>query len=119
MQAPAGVCRAAHPAPLTATAVASPGARRSPSAVSAAEIARVDLFADLTPEQLARIAGWARLRSVHGGERVTRRWDASRDFFVILRGTADVERDNQRIGDLAEGSFFGELAAVDWGAGYG
>jgi aromatic-L-amino-acid/L-tryptophan decarboxylase len=107
------------PAPLTATAVASPGARRSPSEVSAAEIARVDLFADLTPEQLARIAGWARLRSVHGGERVTRRWDASRDFFVILRGTADVERDNQRIGDLAEGSFFGELAAVDWGAGYG
>ena len=50
---------------------------------------------------------------------MTRRWDASRDFFVILRGTADVERDNQRIGDLAEGSFFGELAAVDWGAGYG
>jgi hypothetical protein len=107
------------PVPPAARAVDVTGARRNPPEVSAEEIEGVDLFADLTPEQLTLIAGWARLRRVQGGEQVTRRWDASREFFVVLHGTAEVARDDHRIGDLAEGSFFGELAAVDWGAGYG
>ena len=105
--------------PLAAGAVAARGPRANQPEVLPAEIEGVDLFADLTPEQLARIAGCARMRRVQGGEQVTRWWEACRDFFVVLDGTAKVERDDQRIGQLAEGSFFGELAAVDWGAGYG
>jgi CRP-like cAMP-binding protein len=56
---------------------------------------------------------------VQAGDHLTRRWDAIRDFFVVLHGTADVERDGQRLGEFVLGSFFGELAAMDCGAGYG
>jgi aromatic-L-amino-acid/L-tryptophan decarboxylase len=36
-------------------------------------------------------------------------------FFVVVRGSADVERDGEQVGELTAGSFFGELAAMDWG----
>ena len=35
------------------------------------------------------------------------------------RGRADVERDGVKLAELGPGDFFGELAALDWGAGYG
>jgi aromatic-L-amino-acid/L-tryptophan decarboxylase len=79
----------------------------------------VDLFGELTAEQRARVATWAQRRHVEAGERITRCWDATRDFFVVLSGTAHVERYGYRMGELHPGSFFGELAALDWGAGYG
>ena len=53
------------------------------------------------------------------GEVAVRRWDAARDFYVVLDGTAAVERDARRLALLGPGDFFGELAALDWGAGYG
>ena len=45
--------------------------------------------------------------------------DATRDFFVILDGTADVFVGDEHVRSLGPGDFFGELAALDWGAGYG
>ena len=50
---------------------------------------------------------------------MTTRWSAGRDFFVILEGRAAVEADSGIIRELDRGEFFGELAALDWGAGYG
>jgi MFS family permease len=38
---------------------------------------------------------------------------------VILEGRVVVERDGTRLADRARGDFFGELAALDWGAGFG
>jgi aromatic-L-amino-acid/L-tryptophan decarboxylase len=86
---------------------------------STEQLARIALFASLTEEQLARVDGWARWRRVAPGAQITRRWDASRDFFVVVHGSADVERDGETVGAVAAGGFFGELAAMDWGAGYG
>jgi CRP-like cAMP-binding protein len=43
----------------------------------------------------------------------------TRDFFVVLDGVATVERDGARAAELSAGDFFGELAAHDWGRGYG
>ncbi len=62
----------------------------------------------------------ARGSSVVGaGERVITRWSAGRDFFVILEGRARVELEQGAARELGPGEFFGELAALDWGAGYG
>jgi aromatic-L-amino-acid/L-tryptophan decarboxylase len=44
-----------------------------------------------------------------------RRWDPSREFYVILEGTADVRTAEEHLADLGPGDFFGELAAPDWG----
>ena len=53
------------------------------------------------------------------GDEVTRRWDADRFFYLILAGRYDVLIDAQLIRTLSAGDHFGELAARDWGGGYG
>jgi CRP-like cAMP-binding protein len=46
-------------------------------------------------------------------------WEQSRDFYVILEGTAEVVVGGESRKTLRAGDFFGELGALDWGAGYG
>jgi CRP-like cAMP-binding protein len=50
---------------------------------------------------------------------VIRRWDAARDFYVIIDGTMAVHVESRHVRDLGTGDFFGELAALDWGASFG
>ena len=77
------------------------------------------LFADLDEPTLVWLAHTAAPSSVPAGTAVTDRWDAGRDFHVILEGTAVVSLDGEHVRTLEAGEFFGELAALDWGAGYG
>jgi len=48
-----------------------------------------------------------------------RRWDTGRDFYVIIDGTVDVFVDGRIVRQLGPDDFFGELAAQDWGGGFG
>jgi CRP-like cAMP-binding protein len=77
------------------------------------------LFADLTPEEAEQVAGLATEREAQPGDRVVEQWGTERDFFVIADGTADVFVGDELVRSLGPGEFFGELAALDWGAGYG
>jgi hypothetical protein len=56
---------------------------------------------------------------VAAGEEVIRRWDADRFFYIALAGRYDVFIDTRFIRTLGPGDHFGELAARDWGGGYG
>jgi glutamate/tyrosine decarboxylase-like PLP-dependent enzyme len=56
---------------------------------------------------------------VAAGADVTRRWDADRFFYLILAGRFDVIIDSRLVRTLGPGDHFGELAARDWGGGYG
>jgi len=87
--------------------------------VDAAALRAMPFFAPLDDGQLDRVAGSARVIAVNPGEAIVRRWDAARDFYVIAHGRADVRDDTERVGVLGPGDFFGELAAIDWGASYG
>ena len=58
-------------------------------------------------------------REAQPGETVVEQWGSERDFFVIEDGTADVFVGEEHVATLGPGDFFGELAALDWGAGYG
>jgi aromatic-L-amino-acid/L-tryptophan decarboxylase len=80
-----------------------------------------------TSRLLARVAG-ATLRTIRAraarldtaaGEEVTRRWDSDRSFYLIVSGRFDVFIDGRRIATVGPGDHFGELAARDWGGGYG
>ncbi len=51
--------------------------------------------------------------------RVIRRWDADRFFYIVLAGCYDVFIDARLIRTHGPGDHFGELAARDWGGGYG
>jgi CRP-like cAMP-binding protein len=56
---------------------------------------------------------------VTAGTDVTRRWDADRFFYLILAGRFDVIIGSRLVRTLGPGDHFGELAARDWGGGYG
>jgi glutamate/tyrosine decarboxylase-like PLP-dependent enzyme len=83
------------------------------------ELAAIPLFADLPPDEVARAARWSRELWVGAGETVVERWDAARDFFVIVDGEAEVFVGDEYVQRLARGDFFGEVAALDWGSGFG
>jgi CRP-like cAMP-binding protein len=56
---------------------------------------------------------------VAAGEEVIRRWDSDRFFYLVLSGRYDVVIDSRPIRTIGPGDHFGELAARDWGGGYG
>ena len=56
---------------------------------------------------------------MQAGETLIEQWDTTRDVFVILDGTCRVRDGEREIATVGPGDFTGELAAIDWGAGYG
>ena len=62
-------------------------------------------------------------RGVHldvaAGEEIIRRWNSDRFFYIVLAGRYDIFIDGRHIRTLGPGDHFGELAARDWGGGYG
>jgi aromatic-L-amino-acid/L-tryptophan decarboxylase len=82
------------------------------------EVGALPLFADLPREDLAFVASSSTELRVPAGHKVVERWDGGRDFYVIVEGDAEVslERDERH---LSKGDFFGEVAALDWGSGFG
>jgi aromatic-L-amino-acid decarboxylase len=77
------------------------------------------LLAALTPEHAARVVALGSDREAQPGETLIDQGGTERDFFVIIDGTADVFVNDEHVRSLGPGEFFGELAALDWGAGYG
>lgn len=80
---------------------------------------RLPLFRPLSDAQLARVASLAGERTVAEGEVVVERWDATREFYAVLEGTAAVRAAERHLDDIGPGDYFGELAALDWGASFG
>jgi glutamate/tyrosine decarboxylase-like PLP-dependent enzyme len=111
--------RAASPAPSPRHAGLRDDGWLTSCAFAREELVALPLFAALADEELDRIASWARELHLAPGEAVTRRWDLARDFYVVVAGRAQAERDGRVVGEFGPGGFFGELAALDWGAGYG
>ena len=76
------------------------------------------LFASLTAEQAQRVLLGAHEHLALAREAVVEQWQVSRDLFVVLSGTVEVVADGKALATLGPGEFFGELAAIDWGAGF-
>ena len=77
-----------------------------------AAIARVPLFSRLSKGELARIAQLADEVDLPEGKRLTKEGARGSEFFVLLEGSAEVEREGQRIATMRGGDFFGEIALV-------
>jgi len=84
-----------------------------------ARLRAIPLFADLSDEELARVREAAWEATMATGDVIVRQWEPSREFYVILEGTAEARTTDRVLNDLHPGEFFGELAALDWGAGFG
>ena len=79
----------------------------------------IPLFADLEEPALDLVMRSAQQLRVLSGDTVVERWHGTRHFYAIIGGTVEIQRDGERVQDLGAGDFFGELAALDWGAGFG
>jgi hypothetical protein len=87
--------------------------------VHAADPRALALFRDLTDGELAFVAHSAHEETAAPGDTIVRQWDHSRELYVILEGTAEVRTAERHMDDMGPGDFFGELAALDWGASFG
>lgn len=83
------------------------------------QLAKVDLFADLEPEALRRLAECARPLDFDDGEALTREGDPGDSLFVLDRGRVMVSKSGQRIGtgsvqlaSLGPGDVFGEMSLL-------
>jgi hypothetical protein len=76
----------------------------------------VPLFARLDPLEARAFAALSTEREIATGAAVVSRWDTSRDFYVIEEGLVDVLFDDELVATLRPGDYFGEIAALEWGA---
>jgi glutamate/tyrosine decarboxylase-like PLP-dependent enzyme len=77
------------------------------------------LFASLDDEQAARVLADARELHTVPSEPIVEQWQVDRDLYVILEGAVEAQVDGTAMRMLGPGDFFGEVAALDWGAGFG
>jgi aromatic-L-amino-acid decarboxylase len=80
--------------------------------------ATVSLFARLADDEAAAFAELAVERRVVAEQAIVERWDTTREFFVLEDGLADVVVEGEVVTTLRPGDYFGEIAALEWGAGF-
>jgi len=95
------------------------GADSDGCGVAVGAIAGLALFGEIGEGDLEQVAALARIDRRSAGEAIVEQWEVSLDFYVILDGRVAVIIDGEPVTELRSGEFFGELAALDWGAGYG
>ena len=77
-----------------------------------AAIAQVPLFCRLSKGELARIGQLADEVDLPPGQTLTTEGSRGREFFVLLEGSAEVQRGGRRIATMQGGDFFGEIALL-------
>jgi CRP/FNR family transcriptional regulator, cyclic AMP receptor protein len=75
-------------------------------------IKQVPLFAQCSRKELAEVASIADEIDLPAGKELIREGGRGREFFVLLDGTVDVQKNGRRIRELKAGDFFGEIALV-------
>jgi CRP-like cAMP-binding protein len=73
---------------------------------------RVPLFSKLDKRGLQEVAQIADELDLPSGKEMATEGDRGREFFVLLKGEADVTKGGQRINTMKGGDFFGEIALV-------
>lgn len=76
------------------------------------QLGRLALFADLPKAELAAIAQGHRQAKFGEGEWIIRQGDAPAALFMILDGEVAVAIDDEDVGVLSQGSFFGEVSVL-------
>jgi len=73
---------------------------------------KVPLFSKLDKKCLQDVAQIADEIDLPAGKEMATEGDRGREFFVLLKGEAEVTRRGERINTMKEGDFFGEIALV-------
>jgi CRP-like cAMP-binding protein len=76
--------------------------------VDRSRLASVEVFSDLSDEEVERVAAQMRLVTLRVGGVPVEEGDLSSRFFVILNGAVTVHRAGHHVADLGPGDAFGE-----------
>jgi CRP/FNR family cyclic AMP-dependent transcriptional regulator len=76
-------------------------------------LASVPLFAACSRKELQQVAKQGEHREVEPGATLVTEGSAGAEFFVILEGSARVERHGRKVAELGPGAYFGELSLLD------
>jgi glutamate/tyrosine decarboxylase-like PLP-dependent enzyme len=77
------------------------------------------LLAGVPDSTIESVRARAQALDVAAGAEVIRRWDSDRSFYLTISGRYDIFIGSRLVRTLGPGDHFGELAARDWGGGYG
>jgi CRP/FNR family transcriptional regulator, cyclic AMP receptor protein len=78
------------------------------------QLASVPLLAGLEPRVRRRLAEVGKRRTYAAHQAIVREGTTGTALYVVLSGTARVEREGgERLGELKTGDFFGELALIE------
>jgi putative ABC transport system ATP-binding protein len=72
----------------------------------------VEVFKNLTPNELTHVAEHMSRRQFMPGEVIIREGDVGEELFLISDGEVQVEREGHEVARLGSGEFFGELALL-------
>jgi CRP/FNR family cyclic AMP-dependent transcriptional regulator len=76
-------------------------------------LATVPLFSACSKRDLQTVAKGAEHLSVAAGTVLITEGAAGADFFVVIEGSARVERHGKQVATIGPGAFFGDLALLD------
>jgi CRP/FNR family cyclic AMP-dependent transcriptional regulator len=80
--------------------------------MNADALQRIPLFASLSGRERERVAGWADELEVTEGRHIVDQGQIGYEFFAIIEGAAEVQKDGERVAELGPGDFFGEIALL-------
>lgn len=90
-----------------------------PAANVRCDIRTHPLLSGLDPSVVDHIVGTGREQHVPAGWVVVEELAIGNELYLLLEGVVGVSSEGREVAQLHAGDFFGEMAAVDWGAGYG
>jgi CRP/FNR family cyclic AMP-dependent transcriptional regulator len=73
---------------------------------------RVPLFSGCSKAELQKLASVADEIDLRDGATLTREGRPGREFFVLVEGTVEVTQGNEKVADLSDGDWFGEIALL-------
>ena len=75
----------------------------------------VSLFRGLRDRELERISALADIIDLPADRRIMSQGERGAEMFVLVSGTARIERDGESLGDRGPGEVLGEIALLDGG----
>ena len=78
-------------------------------------LAHIPLFASLTEKDRAAVRSLLTEVRIEPGTVLARQGAIGHEFFVIVSGTASVDRDGEHLADVGTGDFQGEISLLDGG----
>jgi CRP/FNR family transcriptional regulator, cyclic AMP receptor protein len=79
------------------------------------QLAKVPLFSCLGPKELLAVRSLLTQADVQPGHVLAREGSHGTEFFIIVNGTASVDRQGVHVADVGPGDFQGEISLLDGG----